>query len=99
MTTTAITIDCETCPGRGRLCGDCFVPVLGRIWLETPTRRDPPASTSSRPHPEAPAPGSVGLDSEELSAVGAFVRAGLVQPEEADRARATLTKGASYAAG
>ncbi|GGK69375.1 hypothetical protein [Ornithinimicrobium pekingense] len=95
MTTT--TIDCQTCPVRGRHCGDCFVPVLGRLWLEDPA-----------PRPERSAPGEeesrtvlagAPLDSDELAAVSAFVRAGLVDPEEASTARARLTTTGRYAAG
>lgn len=84
--TTTFTIDCETCPVRGRMCGDCFVPVLGRVWLQDPAVGEPrPAD----PGPEAPT--RMPLDSDELAAVGAFVRAGLVEPEEAAAARAELT--------
>lgn len=79
MTTTTFTIDCETCPVRGRMCGDCFVPVLGRVWLQDPEVRSP----------EQPA--RAPLDSDELAAVSAFVRAGLVDPAEAEAARAELT--------
>ena len=38
-TPTTFTIDCETCPVRGRMCGDCFVPVLGRAWPAQGQRR------------------------------------------------------------
>lgn len=95
MTPTTFTIDCDTCPGRGRLCGDCFVPVLGRVWLQ-----DPPVRPTDAPGAERP-DGSLGsgtepargapLDTEELAAVNAFVRAGLVDPDEAAAARAELT--------
>ncbi|WP_281964498.1 hypothetical protein [Serinicoccus marinus] len=93
-------IDCETCPVRGRHCGDCFVPVLGRIWLQTPEvvpEQAPAPRRSSPPSPDV-APGtevwegSAGLDSDELAAVGAFVRAGLVTPQEADAARAVVDR-------
>ena len=100
MTTT--TIDCQTCPVRGRHCGDCFVPVLGRLWLEEPrVRTEGPAPTEEL-HDEAeelPAPAGVALDSDELVAVSAFVRAGLVHPEEASRARAQVRPVGRYAAG
>lgn len=72
------TIDCQTCPVRDRHCGDCFVPVLGRLWLE---------DELSRPA----ADGSVPLDDAEQSAVQAFVRSGLVSPDEAWGLRATRT--------
>ena len=39
------------------------------------------------------------LDSDELAAVSAFVRAGLVSPGDASRARAQLTSVGRYAAG
>lgn len=106
MTTTTFTIDCDTCPGRGRLCGDCFVPVLGRVWLQEPAvrRSERPAAEREEPHdddhPEASErPRGVRLDSDELAAVSAFVRAGLVDPDEAARARAQLTGSARFAAG
>lgn len=95
MTTT--TIDCDTCPVRGRHCGDCFVPVLGRLWLEDPApRRDERAGAA--PGPEEPLAG-LPLDSDELTAVSALVRAGLVQPEEAARARARATDSRRVVAG
>lgn len=92
-------IDCQTCPVRGRHCGDCFVPLLGQVWLQEPAVRDRAPGTGDigtdgdhhlhehgREHDHdqhddrgAPAP----LDSDELSAVGAFVRAGLVTPQQA----------------
>ncbi|AXH97939.1 hypothetical protein [Ornithinimicrobium avium] len=84
MTTT--TIDCDTCPVRGRHCGDCFVPVLARLWLEDPAPREQGRGAAA-PDQDGPFPG-LPLDSDELAAVSAFVRAGLVSPEEADLARA-----------
>lgn len=113
MTTTTFTIDCRTCPARGRLCGDCFVPVLGRTWLQPPaTVPRPEAQTEAQRHvPHAADPalptghrpdGPMGmalLDTDELAAVSAFVRAGLVTTDEAARARAELTAGARSAAG
>lgn len=117
MTTTTFTIDCDTCPGRGRLCGDCFVPVLGKVWLQEPAvrradrpthpsraRPAPPETEGSSAHahdhrPETERPGRVALDSDELAAVSAFVRAGLVDPGEAAQARAQLTGSARFAAG
>ena len=84
MTTT--TIDCDTCPVRGRFCGDCFVPVLGRVWLGGPLPREEerpaPDQDDDDPRPVLP------LDSDELASVSAFVRAGLVHPDEAARATA-----------
>lgn len=79
--TTTFTIDCETCPARDRMCGDCFVPVLGRAWLQEPGLREQQ------------------LDSDELAAVGAFVRAGLVDQEQAARAQVELADDARWAAG
>ncbi|ANS78213.1 hypothetical protein SGUI_0817 [Serinicoccus hydrothermalis] len=90
-------IDCETCPVRGRHCGDCFVPVLGRIWLQTPTATAPEEGAAAAARtadpgavPAVPERGErvAALDSDELAAVGAFVRAGLVAPEEAAATRA-----------
>ena len=95
MTTT--TIDCQTCPVRGRHCGDCFVPVLGRLWLGTPTM--PAHATTQVPGQEPDPAAGVALTSDELSAVSAFVRAGLVHPDEAARARATLVGVRAGAAG
>jgi hypothetical protein len=102
MTTT--TIDCDTCPVRGRHCGDCFVPVLGRLWLGTPEQVARPApepeETSQTDHEERPRPDRTApLDTDELAAVSAFVRAGLVDPDEAARARAELTVTTGYAVG
>lgn len=117
MTTTTFTIDCDTCPGRGRLCGDCFVPVLGRVWLQEPSvRPDHGQEPRTGPTTETSRDGSVPalypeqaqvqerrqrspLDSDELAAVSAFVRAGLVDPDEAQAARAELTGPARSAAG
>ncbi|MFK5633873.1 MULTISPECIES: hypothetical protein [unclassified Ornithinimicrobium] len=98
MTTT--TIDCQTCPVRGRHCGDCFVPVLGQIWLDAPRVPAPSAEVGAAAGAlEAPATLGLPLDTDELAAVSAFVRAGLVQPQEAARARATVTPGSRYAVG
>lgn len=99
MTTT--TIDCQTCPVRGRHCGDCFVPVLGAVWLQTPTVTTPEAQEVQEVPmaPDDPGPRGVRLDSDELAAVGAFVRAGLVTPQEASAARAELVDDRRWAAG
>ena len=102
--TTTFTIDCQTCPVRGRHCGDCFVPVLGAVWLQTPTVATPatPAAPETPEVPTAPddlGPRGVRLDSDELAAVGAFVRAGLVTPQEASTARAELVDDRRWAAG
>ncbi|QFG68243.1 hypothetical protein [Ornithinimicrobium pratense] len=95
MTPTTFTIDCDTCPGRGRMCGDCFVPVLGRVWLQDPPVRRTEAPDPTRPDvtlgSEAEPARGAPLDSDELAAVSAFVRAGLVDPDEAAAARAQLT--------
>lgn len=82
-----MTIDCETCPVRGRHCGDCIVPLLGRTWLEEPT-------TVRRPEPapvDAASPASLPLDFEEMEAVEAFAHAGLISRVEAHEARAQST--------
>lgn len=107
--TTSTTIDCDTCPVRGRFCGDCFVPLLGRLWLEDP---EPPRARPGAPQeavtqghqPAAPRPAPVPgtrqpLDTDELAALSAFVRAGLVDPEEAVAARAEVSLASGYAAG
>lgn len=116
MTTTTFTIDCQTCPVRGRMCADCFVPVLGRSWLgqpQTPPARVPHdrpgpdrggAGATPRTHPAGSGPTGTGpdrvpLDSDELAAVSAFVRAGLVDPQEAAAATAVLQGAGRYAAG
>ena len=103
--TTTFTIDCQTCPARGRMCGDCFVPVLGRTWLQPPTLRDDGRGEGPERHPHAePAPGlpdlpTAPLDTDELAAVSAFVRAGLVDPAEAAGVRARVTTRVRSAAG
>ena len=82
-----MTIDCETCPVRGRHCGDCIVPLLGRAWLEEPQtirRRESPEAMST---PTATMP----LDFEETEAVEAFARLGLISRVEAHEARAQST--------
>ena len=78
----SVTIDCESCPVRGRHCGDCFVPVLAKAWLEEPRTRPRPA-----PEPQE-RPMSMPLDFEETEAVEAFVRAGLISRADAQRVRA-----------
>lgn len=114
MTTSTITIDCQSCPVRGRLCGDCFVPVLGRVWLQDPTQVAHPGRSAAEHEGRAGHPGTaphdtdehkdvtdgrVRLDTDELAAVSAFVRAGLVDPDEAAAARAELTGPSRVAAG
>lgn len=101
---TTFTIDCQTCPVRGRMCGDCFVPVLGRTWLQPPSGEPPRHPGDGLPvdacPPERPADEHLApLDTDELAAVSAFVRAGLVDPEEASRARAEVVAGVRSAAG
>lgn len=84
----SLTIDCESCPVRGRHCGDCFVPVLARAWLDGPTRRP-----DTEPGPEGrEAPALLALDFEEAEAVEAFARAGLISRVAANRARAQSTR-------
>lgn len=73
-----LTIDCQTCPARGRHCGDCFVPVLGRAWAEQDARA---------PVQDGGAGGGLPLDAGEEAAVHVLVRAGLVSEDEARRAR------------
>lgn len=73
------TIDCDTCPVRGRHCADCFVPVLGRLWLAEEQRL-----------PRVAADGTAALDDAEAAAAHAFVRAGLVDPEEVRGLRAQV---------
>lgn len=107
MTTSTITIDCQTCPVRGRMCGDCFVPVLGRAWLQDPEPRSRPGRAEAdarravgpQAGPQAGPGARVPLDTDELAAVSAFVRAGLVDPVEAEAARAVLTGTRRVAAG
>ena len=83
----SVTIDCQTCPVRGRHCGDCIVPVLGRVWLA-----DPQPVTTSQPAPQRQErAATLSLDFEETEAVEAFARAGLISRTEASRARASST--------
>jgi hypothetical protein len=83
----SFTIDCETCPVRGRHCGDCFVPVLARAWLEDPQRVTPP-----EPEPAPPEQGaSLALDFEETEALEAFVHAGLISRADVRGVRAQST--------
>lgn len=84
------TIDCDTCPVRGRHCGDCFVPVLGRIWMaEEVTGRRRGAAAGAAAPPERPVLDGPGpLDRAEMTAVGTLVRAGLLSPRAAEGLRA-----------
>ncbi len=87
----SFTIDCESCPVRGRHCGDCFVPVLGRAWLADPVaRRTEPAPQSRERSTVLP------LDFEETEALEAFIRAGLISRADAAavRAQSTVTSSA-----
>lgn len=84
------TIDCQTCPVRGRMCGDCFVPVVARHWLSDPV------PVHHRTGDPSPTPGGgVGLetglelDDAEWEAVDVFVRAGLVNALDAAGVSAT----------
>lgn len=88
----SVTIDCESCPVRGRHCGDCIVPVLGRVWLA-----DPQPVSQPVPQPQERA-ATLSLDFEETEALESFVRAGLVSRAEASRVRAHSTA-TSIAAG
>ncbi|WP_153396502.1 hypothetical protein [Ornithinicoccus halotolerans] len=74
-----LTIDCQTCPARGHHCGDCFVPVLGRAWVEQDARA---------PDPDRTAGAGLALDAGEEAAVRVLLRGGLVTEAEAGRARA-----------
>jgi hypothetical protein len=82
------TIDCQTCPVRGRMCGDCFVPVVARQWLSDPSPR-PTRATGPPPHQEE---SGMELDDAEWEAVDVFVRAGLVNALDAAGATATRTR-------
>ena len=82
----SLTIDCESCPVRGRHCGDCFVPVLARAWLEEPAVRSPQPVEEPRERAA-----TMALDFEETEAVEAFARAGLISRVEAHGARAQST--------
>lgn len=84
----SFTIDCETCPVRGRHCGDCFVPVLARTWLAEPQRVTRPQAEPDQP----PQGASLALDFEETEALEAFVHAGLISRTEAHQARAQSTR-------
>lgn len=100
--TNMITIDCQTCPGRERYCGDCFVPVLGRMWLDAPTvpPRGEPVRGLDSDRILAGLDEPTELDARERSAVDVFLRAGLVDHREADMARAEVTTaGRGYAVG
>lgn len=102
----SLTIDCETCPVRGRHCGDCIVPVLGRVWLAEAPGRPVETTTPAPAAAEHTAPtaesnrgrANLPLDFEETEAVEAFARAGLISRVEASGVRAQLT-GAAAAAG
>lgn len=82
----SFTIDCETCPVRGRHCGDCMVPVLAQVWLADP----PVRPTAPTPHSGSPGD-ALPLDFEETEAVEAFARAGLISRREATSVRARST--------
>ena len=86
------TIDCQTCPVRGRMCGDCFVPVVARQWLADPV---PVHHRTGHPSPAGGAGAGVDagleLDDAEWEAVDVFVRAGLVNALDAAGVSATRT--------
>lgn len=86
-----LTIDCQTCPARGRHCGDCFVPVLGRAWAEEDARgrraAGAPPANGSRPAE------ALALDASEEAAVRTLLRGGLVSEAEARRATARAEPG------
>lgn len=92
----SFTIDCETCPVRGRHCGDCMVPVLAKVWLGDPAVR--PAAVAEPEHEHGDRPASLPLDFEETEAVEAFVRAGLISRASVAGVRAQSTR-PSIAAG
>jgi hypothetical protein len=92
------TIDCDTCPARGRHCGDCFVSLLIGGWDQgRPT--DQATAAAARGEPSGPDRQALPLDRSERAAVGSFVRAGLISPAAADRLRAARTSGGLSAAG
>jgi hypothetical protein len=87
------TIDCQTCPVRGRMCGDCFVPVVARQWLSDPVpvhygRGDPSPTPAGDPGVET----GLELDDAEWEAVDVFVRAGLVNALDAAGLSATRAR-------
>lgn len=82
----SFTIDCQTCPVRGRHCGDCMVPVLATVWLT-----DPPVRPRAATPQGGAGGGSLPLDFEETEAVEAFARAGLISRTEASGVRARST--------
>lgn len=86
---TTLHIDCETCPVRGRHCGDCFVPVLARAWVTEPEPVGRPEASREQGEPGGGA--RLALDFEEQEAVEAFARAGLISPREARTVRAQST--------
>lgn len=81
------TIDCQTCPVRGRMCGDCFVPVVARQWLSDPAPvhhgRGLPSSFPGGAGRETGLETGLELDDAEWEAVEVFVRAGLVNTLDA----------------
>lgn len=95
-TETPMVIDCETCPVRHVRCDDCMVTALGQT-SSLPSASMVSLGTMvglghRPPGPEMPgeidgyaAAGDeeLPLDAAERRAVGLFVRAGLVAPQEA----------------
>lgn len=77
-------IDCNTCPARGRHCGQCFVPVVAGAWLNqghdyrpaddlgTPVSRSAEGGQGHQRQERLP------LTDAEWEAVDAFIGAGLV---------------------
>ncbi|MGB5952334.1 MAG: hypothetical protein WBG57_07445 [Ornithinimicrobium sp.] len=78
-------IDCNTCPVRGRHCGQCFVPVVAGAWLDQGYERRQPAGVLRTPAPRVSAPEEreehherLPLTDAEWEAVDAFIGAGLI---------------------
>lgn len=95
---TVLTIDCQTCPVRGRHCGDCFVPVLAQDWLVDDLAADL-ADDLAAAGSSASGPGPLALDDAEAAAVAAFVRAGLLAAGDAAALHALRVAGRWAAVG
>jgi hypothetical protein len=78
--TTMMLVDCESCPVREHHCADCMVTALTRIPIPGLRAVDDPVAPDD----------SVPLDPAERRAASVLLAAGLVNRQEADRARAQL---------